>query len=79
MISFPEKLKEINFSQNKDFNVKTLSGSTWINILSNNVSEYSPLRGYFVNNYGDQDLVISYKIQEQIRGEEKVINHDFAK
>ncbi len=79
MISFPEKLKEINFSQNKDFNVKTLSGSTWINILSNNVSEYSPLRGYFVNNYGDEDLVISYKIQEKIRNHEKIISHDFSK
>jgi hypothetical protein len=67
MISFPYKLKEIHFSRNYDFNIKTLSGSTWETILSSEVSHYSPLRGYFVNNYGNEDLVISYKTKEKIR------------
>lgn len=79
MISFPYKLKEIHFSRNYDFNIKTLSGSTWETILSSEVSHYSPLRGYFVNNYGNEDLVISYKTKERIRWEEKIIKQSFSK
>lgn len=79
MISFPYKLKEIHFSRNYDFNIKTLSGSTWETILSSEVSHYSPLRGYFVNNYGNEDLVISYKTKEKIRWEEKIIKQSFSK
>ena len=79
MISFPYKLKEIHFSRNYDFNIKTLSGSTWETISSSEVSHYSPLRGYFVNNYGNEDLVISYKTKEKIRWEEKIIKQSFSK
>jgi len=58
VLSFPKKVESISFSKSSGFTIRTLEWGQWID-MSDQVSDYYPLRGYLIRNSSAGDLIIS--------------------
>ncbi|MDQ7009266.1 MAG: hypothetical protein Q9M94_03160 [Candidatus Gracilibacteria bacterium] len=62
VFSLSKQIDSIDFSKDSGFTIRTLEGGEWID-MSDNISDYTPMRGYMIRNISDGNLEITMHLK----------------
>jgi len=65
VFSLSKKIDSINFNKDSGFTIRTLEGWKWID-MTDNVSDYTPMKGYMIRNISEWNLIITMNLKNII-------------